>query len=64
MVITPTVLGARLTLSPVAIFLGMLFWSWLWGIPGAFLAVPLLMCIKIFCDRIPYLQIIGSLLGH
>lgn len=64
MLITPTVLGASLTLNPVAIFVGMLFWGWLWGIPGAFLSVPILMCIKIFCDRIPSMKAVGDLLGH
>lgn len=63
-IITPLVLGARLTLNPVAIFIGMLFWGWIWGIPGAFLAVPLLMCMKIFCDRVRSLHAIGELLGH
>ncbi len=41
--ITPTVLGRRLTLNPLAVFLAVAFWSWLWGPLGAFLAVPLLM---------------------
>jgi predicted PurR-regulated permease PerM len=38
--ITPTILGHRLTLSPLAIFLALAFWAWLWGPMGAFLAVP------------------------
>jgi len=41
--ITPTVLGRRLTLDPLAVFLAIAFWSWLWGPLGAFLAVPLLI---------------------
>jgi predicted PurR-regulated permease PerM len=41
--ITPTVLGHRLTLDPLAVFLAIAFWSWLWGPMGAFLAVPLLI---------------------
>jgi predicted PurR-regulated permease PerM len=39
--ITPTVLGQRLTLNPLAVLLSLAFWSWLWGPIGAFLAVPL-----------------------
>jgi predicted PurR-regulated permease PerM len=39
--ITPTILGHRLTLNPLAIFLALAFWTWLWGPMGAFLAVPL-----------------------
>ncbi len=41
--ITPTVIGRRLTLDPLAVFLAIAFWSWLWGPMGAFLAVPLLI---------------------
>jgi predicted PurR-regulated permease PerM len=41
--ITPTVLGRRLTLDPLAVFLAIAFWTWLWGPMGAFLAVPLLI---------------------
>jgi predicted PurR-regulated permease PerM len=41
--ITPTVLGHRLTLNPLAVFLAIAFWAWLWGPLGAFLGVPLLI---------------------
>jgi predicted PurR-regulated permease PerM len=41
--ITPTVLGARLTLNPLAVLLALAFWAWIWGPIGAFLAVPLLI---------------------
>jgi predicted PurR-regulated permease PerM len=41
--ITPTVLGRSLTLDPLAVFLAIAFWGWLWGPMGAFLAVPLLI---------------------
>jgi predicted PurR-regulated permease PerM len=40
-IITPTVLGRHLTLNPLAVFLSLAFWAWLWGPMGAFLAVPL-----------------------
>jgi predicted PurR-regulated permease PerM len=45
--ITPTVLGRRLTLDPLAVFLAIAFWSWLWGPMGAFLAVPLLIVAQV-----------------
>ena len=48
----PALLGHRLTLSPVAIFVSVIFWGWMWGIPGALLAVPLLASFKILCERI------------
>ena len=61
--VTPVVLGHRLTLNPVAIFVGLVFWCWIWGVPGAFLAVPLLATFKIFCDHIESLAPIGEFLG-
>jgi predicted PurR-regulated permease PerM len=62
--IYPLVLGHRLTLNPVAILVGLVFWWWIWGIPGAFLAVPLLATFKIFCDHIEALAPIGESLGR
>jgi predicted PurR-regulated permease PerM len=61
--ITPLVLGHRLTLNPVAIFVGLVFWWWIWGVPGAFIAVPLIATFKIFCDHIKALAPIGEFLG-
>lgn len=62
--VTPIVLGRRLTLNPVAIILSMLIWGWLWGIPGALLAVPLLATFKIVCDNIDGLHGVGEFLGR
>ncbi len=50
--LTPLALGSRLKLNPVAIFVGLLFWGWLWGIVGVLLAVPLLVATKIICDHV------------
>lgn len=61
--LVPMMLGRRLTLNPVAIFIGLVFFWWIWGVPGAFLAVPLLATFKIFCDHIETLQPIGEFLG-
>jgi predicted PurR-regulated permease PerM len=60
--ITPLILGRRLTLNPVFIILGLIFWGWLWGIIGALLAVPLLVSFKIFCEHIPPLAPVGEFL--
>ncbi len=49
--ISPTILGARLSLSPLAILLWLIFWGWMWGVAGVLLGVPLLMCLKIVCER-------------
>lgn len=63
-VVTPLLLGHRLTLNPVAIFIGLAFFFWIWGVPGAFVAVPLLATLKIFCDHIAALAAIGEFLGQ
>ena len=62
-VFTPLVLGRRLTLNPVMLFVGLTFWGWIWGIVGAILAVPIMAVCKIFCDHIEPLAPIGEFLG-
>ncbi len=62
--VTPMMLGHRLTLNPVAIFIGLAFFFWIWGVPGAFLAVPLLATLKIVCDNIASLAAIGEFLSQ
>ncbi|HET9013476.1 MAG TPA: AI-2E family transporter [Gemmatimonadaceae bacterium] len=62
--VTPLLLGHRLTLNPVAIFTGLAFFYWIWGVPGAFVAVPVLATFKIFCDNIEALAAIGEFLGQ
>ena len=61
--VTPHILGRRLTLNPVAIFIGLIFWWWIWGVPGAFIAVPLMASFKILCDHIELLAPVGEFLG-
>lgn len=61
--VTPYIMGRRLMLNPVVIFIGVTFWGWLWGIPGALLAVPMLVMFKIFCDHSEPLAPIGEFLG-
>ena len=63
MVVTPSILGRRLPVGPLALILGLLFWGWMWGIVGAFVAVPLMAATKIVCDRFPSSQWLGALLG-
>ena len=60
---TPLFLGRWLVLNPIAILLTFLLWSYLWGVAGTLLAVPLLATFKIFCDRIKPLRQVGALLG-
>jgi predicted PurR-regulated permease PerM len=61
--VTPMIVGQRLTLNPVAIFIWLTFWGWLWGVPGMLLAVPLLATLKIVCDHIRPLNPVGEFLG-
>ena len=62
--LTPALMSRAARMNPVAIFVGLLFWSWIWGIAGAVLAVPMLMMIKAVCDHIEDLQPVGELLGE
>jgi predicted PurR-regulated permease PerM len=62
--VTPTLLGRRFTLNPVAIFVSLIFWVWLWGVPGALLSVPILVSVKVVCDRIPAVSYLGELIGR
>ena len=50
--------------NAAAVFTGLLFWSWLWGVWGTILAVPMLMMLKAICDHVEDLQPIGELLGE
>ena len=62
--ITPWILGRRMRLNTVAVFVGLIFWWYLWGITGAILAVPIMASIKIACDHITPLAPIGEFLAE
>ena len=62
-VITPMLLARRFTLNPIMVISSLIFWDWLWGIPGALLSTPLLAVIKIVCDHIEVLAPVGHLIG-
>lgn len=62
-VITPLLMGRRFTLNTPVLFVGLLFWWYVWGVAGALLAVPLLSALKIVCERVPGLQGIAIFLG-
>ncbi len=64
MVVTPLLLGRRFSLSPVAVFLWLLLWSSLWGIPGALLAMPMLVGLRILCENIRPLAPLGEFLAR
>ncbi len=50
-------------MNPVAVFVGVLGWGWLWGVWGLLLGIPIMMVIKAVCDRIDHLKPVGELLG-
>jgi predicted PurR-regulated permease PerM len=50
-------------MNPVAVFIGVLAWGWLWGVWGLLLGIPILMAVKAVCDRVDHLKPIGELLG-
>ena len=62
--VTPYIMGRRMTLNPVVVFVAVTFGGFLWGILGIFLAVPALVMLKIFCDHIEPLAPIGEFLGY
>ncbi|MGC3983406.1 MAG: AI-2E family transporter, partial [Pseudorhodoferax sp.] len=50
-------------MNPVAVFVGVIFWGWLWGVPGLLLGIPIMMVIKAICDHVEDLQPVGELLS-
>jgi predicted PurR-regulated permease PerM len=60
--VTPMLRARRFTLNPVLVILSLIFWFWMWGVPGAILSVPMLAITKIICDRIRPLMALGHLL--
>lgn len=62
--VTPMVLARRFTLNPVLVVVTLIFWYWMWGIPGAIVSVPVLAIAKIVCDRVRPLAALGHFLGN
>jgi predicted PurR-regulated permease PerM len=60
--VTPLLLAKRFTLNPVLVIISLVFWFWMWGIPGAILSVPMLAIAKIVCDRVRPLAAFGHFL--
>ena len=63
-VLTPSLMGRVAQMNRMAIFAGLLFWSWMWGIWGTLLAVPIMMVIKVISDHVEELQPLGDFLGE
>jgi len=63
-VLTPMLLSRASSMNQVAVFAGLLFWSWVWGIWGMLLAVPMMMVVKVISDHVEQLHPVGHLLGE
>jgi len=61
-VVTPLILGRTFHISPLVVFVWLVFWGWLWSVPGAIISVPLLMLITITCEQSPSLAPIAALI--
>lgn len=61
--LTPWLTSRASKMNPLAIFIGVLAWGWLWGIWGLLLGVPILVAIKVVCDCVEDFKSIGELLG-
>jgi len=61
--LTPWLTSRSSRMNPVAVFVGVIFWGWLWGIWGLLLGIPIMMVAKAVCDRVEDLQPFGELLG-
>ena len=62
-ILTPWLMGKTTKMNAVAVFVGLLFWGWVWGVWGMLLAIPIIVVIKAICDHIESLKSVGELLG-
>lgn len=62
--LTPLLMGRVASMNRVAVFVGLLFWSWAWGVWGLLLAVPMMMSMKVICDHVEDLKPVGRFLGE
>ena len=62
--LTPALMGKAARINQVAMFVGILFWSWMWGVVGMILAVPILMAMRVISDRVDALAPLAELLGE
>lgn len=63
-IIEPIIMGNSLRINTLTVLIGLVFWGYLWGIPGMMLSVPLLVITKIILERIPSLSMVGRLMGY
>jgi predicted PurR-regulated permease PerM len=61
--LTPALVGKRLEMNTVVVFLAVAFWGWLWGVLGALMAVPILVSVRVLCDHLESLSSLGEFLS-
>jgi predicted PurR-regulated permease PerM len=59
----PFIIGHGIDVSPVALLISAMYWSWVWGIPGLLLSTPITACLKVAGDYIPPLGFLSIILG-
>jgi predicted PurR-regulated permease PerM len=64
LLLTPYLTGRASRMNAVAVFVGLLFWGWVWNVWGLLLAVPMLMVIKAICDHVEDFKNVGELIGE
>ncbi len=64
LLLTPYLLGRHLRMNGAAVFVGLLFWGWIWGVWGMLVAMPMMVIIKSICDHVEDLKGLGELLGE
>lgn len=62
--IEPIIMGNRLRLNTLTVLFGLVFWGYIWGIPGMLLSVPLMVILKIILERFPAFSFIGRIMGY
>jgi predicted PurR-regulated permease PerM len=62
--LSPVLMGRAASMNPGAVFVGLLFWSWVWGAWGVILAVPMMMMLKAVSDRVEDLKPVAELIGE
>jgi predicted PurR-regulated permease PerM len=63
-VITPSILGARFTMNPVMILIALSYFTWIWGVTGALLSVPILLTVTALIDHLGRPNLIGFIFGE
>jgi len=63
-VVTPSILGARFTMNPVLILIALSYFSWIWGVFGGLLSVPILLTLTAFFDHVGRPNLVGFVFGE